>query len=60
MSEGFAQGPYVVARVEFEPDTFRTKGIELTTEPPRSNSLHCSHLQKHHTYSRKCLSIPVI
>ena len=35
MSEGLAQGPYVAARVGFEPTTFRTQDIELTTEPPR-------------------------
>ena len=27
-SEGLAHGPYVVARVGFEPATFRTKGTE--------------------------------
>jgi len=30
MSDGLAQGPYVVARVGFEPTTFWTQG----TEPP--------------------------
>ena len=35
MSEGLAQGPYVVARVEFESATLRTQGTELTIEPPR-------------------------
>ena len=35
MSQGFAQGPYVVARVGFEPAIFRKQGTELTTEPPR-------------------------
>jgi len=29
MSEGLAQGPYVAARVGFEPATFRTQGTEL-------------------------------
>ena len=32
-----AHGPYVGVRVgfDFEPATFRTKGNEITTEPPR-------------------------
>jgi len=34
MSDGLAQGPYVVARVGFEDTTFRAQGTELTTEPP--------------------------
>ena len=34
MSEGFALGPYMLARVGFEPATLRTYGTELTTEPP--------------------------
>jgi len=29
MSEGLAQAPYVVARVGFEPATFRTQGTKL-------------------------------
>src|SRR6218665_1358893 len=33
-SEGLAQGPYVVARVGFEPATFHTQGTEPATEPP--------------------------
>ena len=33
-SEGLAQGPYVVARVGFEPVTLLMQGTELTTEPP--------------------------
>ena len=33
MSEELAQGPYVVARVGFEPATLRTQSTELTTEP---------------------------
>ena len=33
MSEGFAQGQYVVAGVGFEPATFWMQGL-LTTEPP--------------------------
>ena len=37
-SEGFAQGTYVAARVRFDPATLRTKGAELTTEPPRPTS----------------------
>src|SRR6218665_1127801 len=36
VSEGFAQGPYVPARVGFEPVTLRTEGTELTNEPPRN------------------------
>ena len=34
MSEGLAQGPFVAARVGFEPETLRTEDTELTTEPP--------------------------
>ena len=34
VSQGLAQGPYVAARVEFEPATLWTQGTELTTEPP--------------------------
>jgi len=33
------QGPYVAARVEFEPATFRTQGTELNTEAPRPNEV---------------------
>ena len=33
VSEGLAQGPYVVARAGFEPATLRMQGTELTTEP---------------------------
>src|SRR6218665_1303514 len=32
-SEGLAQGPYIAARVGFEPVTFWTQGTEPTTEP---------------------------
>jgi len=35
MSEGLAQGPYVVARVWFKPVTFWTQGTKPTAEPPR-------------------------
>ena len=35
-SEGLAQGPYVAARVGFEPTTLRTKGAESTNETTRS------------------------
>ena len=35
MSEGLAQGPYLVARVGFELATLQTQGTKLTTEPPR-------------------------
>ena len=34
MSEGVAQGPYLEARVRFEPATLRTQGTKPTTEPP--------------------------
>ena len=34
MSEGLAQGPYLVARVRFEPATLQMQGTELTTKPP--------------------------
>ena len=33
--QSLAQGPYVAARVGFEPATLRTEGTQLTTEPPR-------------------------
>jgi len=33
--EGLATGPYVAARMEFEPATLGTKGTEPNTEPPR-------------------------
>src|SRR6218665_3823865 len=33
VSEGLAQGPYVAARVGFEPATLRMQGTELNTEP---------------------------
>ena len=32
-SEGLAQGPYVAARVGFEPATLRTKGVKSTNTP---------------------------
>ena|SRR6218665_1892529 len=35
MNEGLAQGPYVAARVGFEPATYQTEGTEPTTEPLR-------------------------
>ena len=31
MSEGLAQGPYVAARVGFEPVALRMQGLKLTT-----------------------------
>ena len=34
MSEGLAQGPYVAARVGFEPATIQMQVTELTNEPP--------------------------
>ena len=35
MSEGLAQGPYVVARVGFEPAMLGMQGTNPTIEPPR-------------------------
>ena len=35
VSEGLAQGPYVVARAGVEPMTLRTKGVGSTNTPPR-------------------------
>ena len=35
MSKGLAQGPFMVARVGFEPATFRMEVAKVTTEPPR-------------------------
>ena len=34
-SKGLAQGPYVVAKGEFEPATLRSKGIDSTNVPLR-------------------------
>jgi len=34
MSEGLVQGPYMAARVGFEPASLQTQGIKLTTESP--------------------------
>ena len=34
MSEGLPQGPYVAAKVGFEPATLSMQGTELTTTPP--------------------------
>jgi len=34
-SEGLVQGPYVAARVRFDPATLRTKDDEYTKEPQR-------------------------
>ena len=42
MSKGLAQGPYMAARVGFEPATLRTQGTERTTEPPKLTSAKCS------------------
>jgi len=33
VSEGLAQGPYVVARVGLEPVTLQTQGTEIATTP---------------------------
>jgi len=35
VSEGFAQGPYVVARAGFEPMTLRRKATNLPVSPQR-------------------------
>ena len=44
VSEGLAQGLYVVATVGVEHMTLRTKGVDSTNEPPcptiQSNALH--------------------
>jgi len=32
--DGLAKGPYMAARVGFEPTTLRTEGTKLTTDPP--------------------------
>ena len=37
MSVGLAQGPYMAARVGFEPAILRTQGIKVTTEPKRQS-----------------------
>ena len=41
-----AQGPYVAARVGFEPATLRMKGIKPTTEPRRPTSLSSMQMNK--------------
>jgi len=38
MSEGLAQGPYVVTGVGFKPATLQTQGTELTPESPCPNN----------------------
>ena len=38
MSEGLAQGPYMAARVVFEPATLQAQGTDLITEPPQQGS----------------------
>ena len=38
MSEGFAQLPYVAARVEFEPATLRMEGTKLSHHAPQKTS----------------------
>ena len=40
LSEGLAQGPYVAARVGFEPTTLRMKDDELTSEPPHPTLIY--------------------
>ena len=42
-SECLAHGPYVAARVGFEPTTLWTKGDESTNEPPRPTTRHLMH-----------------
>ena len=42
MSEGLAQGPYMAARVGFEPATYRTQGTESTSEPTHPTTLPVS------------------
>ena len=42
MSEGLAQGPYVVARAGVKPMTLQTKGVDSTKAP------HVPHLIKIH------------
>ena len=51
MSKGLAQGPYVAARVRFEPATLRTQGTELTTEPPCPLSIICFMLLRSQVFS---------
>src|SRR6218665_1143272 len=38
VSEGHAQGPYVVAKARFEPKVPRSTAIDSTNEPPRSHT----------------------
>ena len=45
VSEGLAQGSYVVAGVGFEPATLRAQGTELTTEPPCPTISYTASLQ---------------
>src|SRR6218665_843717 len=35
------QGPYLVARVGFEPAILQTQGVDHTTEPPRPTEIGC-------------------
>jgi len=57
MSEGLAQGPYMVAKVGFEPATLQTQGTELTTEPPcptcseRRKLFHQNNFLSHNSWS---------
>ena len=37
--EGLAQGPYVAARVGFEPTILQSTAIDSTNEPPRPTPL---------------------
>jgi len=46
-----AQGPFMAARVGFEPATFQTQGTELTTNPHRPTYV-CIHM---YMYVRLCL-----
>ena len=38
-SEGLAHGPYVAARIRFDPTTLRSQGTESTTVPPHPTSM---------------------
>ena len=52
VSEGPAQGPYVAARVGFKPETLRTQGTELTTEPLRPTHTYiCALSEKEDTHN---------
>src|SRR6218665_1014419 len=57
MSEGLALGPYLGARVEFKPVTFRTEGAEhhhSTTTPHELWELPNNHLAQYSKQSLQC------